>query len=239
MKPYPTTDKEIAHFWGIADRTLFRWKADGAPIRDELAMRAWLATRKNLPKSVLEKIQLTGGDILSAPVSPVSGSKPGAAAALKRLQEAELAAWERLQKALAGGNPLHIKLEREAWLKISDALRKYELLVEQSRREAGELIPRAELEKFIVHFCNFSRTAFTARAEDLVNQFVGRSELEIYAVLRRALDENLFATATSYLVDGQPDLAASARRFVRNAFIVSDEEIEKYLEDWLKRATSK
>jgi hypothetical protein len=65
----------------------------------------------------------------------------GAASALKRLETSELQAFERLQGAFARGNPLEIREARENWLRISEALRKYDLLVEQSRRDAGELVP--------------------------------------------------------------------------------------------------
>jgi hypothetical protein len=99
---------------------------------------AWLATRKNLPRSVLEKIKIPAPKSVS---SPVSGGTAGAASALKRLETSELQAFERLQGAFARGKPLEIREARENWLRISEALRKYDLLVEQSRRDAGELVP--------------------------------------------------------------------------------------------------
>ena len=139
---YPDTDKEIASFWGTNPRTLYRWKSLGAPLRDHEAMLSWLATRKNLPK-VIEKIAALPQENVSSPAS--NGGTAGAAQALKRLEAAELQAFERLQKALASGNPIMIRECRESWLKISESLRRYDLMIEQSRRDAGELTPVAKL----------------------------------------------------------------------------------------------
>jgi hypothetical protein len=138
MKSYPKTDKEIAVYWGVPIRTLFRWKGDAAPIHDYAELCQWFATRKNLPRSVLEKIKVPAPKNVS---SGASGGVAGAASALKRLETSELQAFERLQGAFARGKPLEIREARENWLRISEALRKYDLLVEQSRRDAGELVP--------------------------------------------------------------------------------------------------
>jgi hypothetical protein len=63
--------------YGVNERTLRRWKADGAPLDDEKAMQAWFATRKNLPKSVLEQLRL--------PTVSAKRCSQGAAGALQRL----------------------------------------------------------------------------------------------------------------------------------------------------------
>jgi hypothetical protein len=226
-----SADADIASFWGISDRTFRRWKSDGAPIHDEKAMQAWLATRKNLPHSVLEKLKLP---TVAGGVSILVGrGTSGAGAALKRLQEAELAAFERLQVAIAGGNPLLIKEAREGWTKLCESLRKYELLVEASRREAGELIPRVELQKFVTHFYSFGKSALRGQAEDLVNSFMGKSELEIYERLRDVLNRNLFDTVLSWM-RGCADqrLIESGRKFLQAAYVMTDEQIDSWLREW-------
>jgi hypothetical protein len=119
MNEYPKTDKERSEFWGVKIRTMFRWKGDGAPLDDYEQMLRWLSTRKNLPRSVLEKIQTPVGNNVS---STAANGTAGAAAALKRLEAAELHAFERMQAALARGNPLEICEARENWLRISESL---------------------------------------------------------------------------------------------------------------------
>ena len=136
MNTYPKTDKERSEFWGVNVRTMARWKVDAAPLDNYDDMLVWLSTRKNLPRSVLEKIQLPTPKNVS---SQVAAGTAGAASALKRLEAAEVAAFERLQEAIARGNPLEIRERRDTWLKISESLRKYDLMIESNRRVAGEL----------------------------------------------------------------------------------------------------
>ncbi len=155
-------------------------------------MLQWLAPRKNLPRAVLAKIKLPPPKNES---STVTGSTQvefagtaGAASALKRLEGAEIAAWNRHMVALDRGNPIEIREARDSWLKISESLRKFDLLVEQNRREAGELIPRETLQSFIELFLRFSRTSFTLEAQDLVSKLSGASEIEIYQLLRASMN---------------------------------------------------
>ena len=216
MNEYPTTDKEIAQFWGVPIRTLFRWKGDAAPIHDYDELCQWFATRKNLPRSVREKIRTPAGENVS---SPLSGGVAGAAAALKRLEAAELQAFERLQAALARGNPLEIRECRESWLKISESLRKYDLLIEENRRDAGELVPVSELNKFIHLFVAWVQSTFMLAAEGLTNDFVGQKELVIYDKIKQLGNKALFIGAMGYIKGGgkndpDPRLVAHAEKVV-------------------------
>ena len=73
--------------------------------------------------------------------------KSGAAEALKRLEQDELFAYSYMQELIAkNASVIAIKLSRENWLKTSESLRKYDLMVEQSRRDSGELISRKIVE---------------------------------------------------------------------------------------------
>lgn len=112
---------------------------------DEAAMWEWLASRKNLPAGTR---QLLGNRIEFSALGETSGEH-GAAAALRRMESAERSAFEDYKKALAGGSPYAIKHTQDRWTKLTEALRKYDLLVEQSRRDAGELMPRSEVERVL------------------------------------------------------------------------------------------
>jgi hypothetical protein len=179
-------------------------------------MLTWLAGRKNLPRAVLESIKLPPGKVSS------NGGTPGAASALKRLEGSELQAFDRLQLALGRGNPLEIRECRENWLKISESLRRFDLLVEQNRRDAGELVPIAEVEKFIGRFLSSLETASTLYSEEVTNALVGRSELEIYEQIRNLFTESLIGSALSYVkgggpLDPDPRLVAHAEKCVEKA----------------------
>ena len=114
-------NEAIASHWGVTVRTVRSWRREGAPFGDEQQMFVWLAGRKNIARGVLQKIQST------APEEVVSAGNNkgeiGAAPALARLEISELAAFERLQAALASGNPIAIRESRESWLRISESLR--------------------------------------------------------------------------------------------------------------------
>jgi hypothetical protein len=161
---YPTSDKEISDFWGVPVRTIYRWESLGAPFRDYEQMLSWFATRKNLPKVVIEKLAALPQANVS---SPVSNGRSGAAEALKRLESSELQAFERMQAALASGNPIMIRECRESWLKISESLRRYDLMVEASRRDAGELVLVSQVKIFINYFLAGCGTVLVPRAESL------------------------------------------------------------------------
>jgi hypothetical protein len=219
MTEYPKTDKERSEFWGVKIRTMFRWKGDGAPLDDYEQMLAWLSTRKNLPRSVLERIQIPAPKNAS---SHVSGGTAGAASALKRLEAAELQAFERLQAGLARGNPLEIREARESWLKISESLRRYDLMIEANRRDAGELVPVSEVQTFISYFITYFAVVTTGQAESITNDLIGRSEpLQVYDRLRHWFDEAIVTAVFGYLKGRKsPDqrLVAYAEKCMRGHY---------------------
>ena len=221
MTEYPKNDKEIAQFWGVPVRTVFRWKGDDAPLDNYDDMLTWFATRKNLPRAVLAKIRMIPAQENVS--SPVSGGVAGAAAALKRLESTELQAFERMQAALARGNPLEIREARESWLKISESLRRFDLMIEQNRRDAGELVSVSELKKFISLFIAFANTAFRLSAESSTNEIAGKKEPEIYSHIRQLGNKALFMAAIGYIKGGGenfPDarLVAYAEQCVEEEF---------------------
>ena len=134
--------------------------------------------------------------------SPVVAGVTGAAQALKRLETTELQAFERMQSAIVSGNPLAIRETRESWLKISESLRRFDLMIEQNRRDAGELVPVTEINKFIRSFVSYMQVALTYRAESLVNEVMGKDELSMCRALRTLFDMTLFYGVLGYIKGG-------------------------------------
>lgn len=139
------TDADLAELYNCDERTIRNWRKEDAPLHDPQAMTAWLANRKNVPPAT--------GAPSGAPAFQLSTFEltedEGAAAALRRLGEAELNAAKNYQRALKEGNPLLIKATQNAWLETLDVLRKYDAQIEAGRRDAGELVPREELERIL------------------------------------------------------------------------------------------
>ncbi len=76
-------------------------------------------------------------------------ARVGAARALERLEAEEAALYCAYKSARASGDVLSAKLSRDSWLKVSESLRKYDLMVVASRRGEGELVPRKAVEAWL------------------------------------------------------------------------------------------
>jgi len=202
----------------VSPRTLKRWKAQGAPLGDDSRLRAWLAGRKNLPQSIIAQL----GDTMSADGDSVpivsNDGNGGAAAALRRLEREEVSAYGRLQSAIASGDPLAAKSERDAWLKVSESLRKYDLAIEQARREAGELMPRAEVEGLISFFVGCAPLLSHEEAEQLAGQLAGSTEWPIYSAVRGLMTLKFFETLARWAEGtGRGTLVAIVKKIIRGA----------------------
>jgi hypothetical protein len=155
----PNNEKELAEKHSCSVRTIRRWKAEGAPLGDEPQMALWLASRKHVPKATA-----TQQRVKASPAPPKRGKgeagTQGAASALRRLEAEELKAYESLQVALESGDPIAIRFAREHWVRISESLRKFDLLVEQNRRDSGEMISRKLCEDLLEQLTYLVRINF-------------------------------------------------------------------------------
>lgn len=168
------TQSALARIWGVSQPAVAKLVKRGMPLTSEEDARAWKvleSQRRGRTKPPALPTQAAGAKP-AAPPAPRSAAarrlrqgrvaagegKTGAEHALARLEAEENAAHERLQYFLAqldaADSPSdalviasNVKLAREDWLKVSESLRKYDLLVEASRRDSGHLIPRAESEQ--------------------------------------------------------------------------------------------
>ena len=166
-------------------------------------MRTWLATRKNIPPATKAMLAEQGRErrakvSAQVPEEGETGSSIGAPAALKRLENGEVAAYGLLQSALKGGDPSEIKATREGWLKVGDSLRRYDLLVESQRRESGEMVNRSEVEQHIQNFFKWFKLALVRSTSALASELASMTApAEIEEALRRAyIDNTLSALVT-------------------------------------------
>jgi hypothetical protein len=196
----------LATRWAANTRTIRRWKAEGAPLTNDEAMPAWLRSRRKIPAGTAALLAARPDDARSVTppkgrgarvvVAVASGEEPvqGAAAALKRLEEDEARLWQQLcaMEADPGADSEEIGKVRKAWLQTGDSLRRYELAVEQSRRDAGQLLPRAELEEYAAGLIvNFGQST-KASLENLAGRLAGLdSPAAVWALLRPAWDKAL------------------------------------------------
>jgi len=140
------TDDKLAEKWACDPHTIRRWRKAGAPLSNEKRMRTWLAGRKHLPPGTTTLIQESRAVETSNFASADQKLPTGAAFALKRLEQMEARMFTQLSRAMEGGDPIEVKTARESWQKVCEQLRKADLAIEQSRRDAGELVPREQVE---------------------------------------------------------------------------------------------
>ena len=140
--------KHYADKYGVSKSTLARWKRNGCDITDEKAVSAMRAAFKKVGAPSAGDFKAPEKKVTSEPVD-LNRGESGAAAALERLEHAERSAYGDFVAAIQEGIPNEIKNAREGWLKISESLRKYDVMVEQSRREKGALLPKEEVERIL------------------------------------------------------------------------------------------
>lgn len=198
---YQHPQKHYAEREKVDVRTVRRWMKEDAPLDDLPKFAAWLACRKNVPNSTKDSLSYPPASTPSPAPDP-SDHNTGAASALRRLEAEEVSAYKRLQAAIKSNVPQLIKLAREDWLKIGDSLRHYDLLVEQNRRDSGELYPRAELERILKALGWYLRMACVQASRSSAENFCGIKEpWAVDSLLTRIFNEqllNAFAALASH-----------------------------------------
>lgn len=190
-----TENSKLAKAWGCSPFTISRWRNQGAPLADKAAMAQWLAARKNLPTGTRAILAKANGAAASAMVADAASDNVsiGAASALRRLEQAEKTTYRLLQTALKSGNPSGIKLARENWLSIGNQLRQYDRQVARDQRDAGELIPRRDIEAHVRHFMKCLRLAGQSAANSMAPRLIGCDAVDLSEAMKRSFWENMLS----------------------------------------------
>src|SRR5215472_16368594 len=114
-----TSDKKLAEKYHCDERTVRRWRKDGAPLSEPAEMPAWLLSRRSIPSGTAALLEGKETKTVSNIASQDTGddsARTGAAGALRRLESAERTTYKILQAALKSGSAASIKVARENWL---------------------------------------------------------------------------------------------------------------------------
>jgi hypothetical protein len=162
-------------------------------------MRIWLAGQRHIPEGTRALLEATGTSERAANVA--QDGKPqaeGAANALRRLESAEARAYADFKQATASGDDIRIRASRENWLKISESLRRFDLAIEQARRDAGDLVPKEAALRMCYEIKEGLWFAFLAM-EQACPFFVGlTSPLQAWELLTK-LRDSVLASVTTHL----------------------------------------
>lgn len=192
------SDSKLAAKWGANVRTIRRWRKAGAPLSNAKAMAQWLTSRRHLPPGTSAILFGQDAQAVSS-IAAAAGCDPterGAAKALHRLEEAERTTYRLLQAALKLGSAPAIKTARENWLAIGDQLRQYDRQVERDRRDAGELVPRSQVERYVATFVHLFRLSIRPAVRRIVVAMRANAD---DITIRETLREQLWDNALSVL----------------------------------------
>jgi hypothetical protein len=202
--------KTVGRNW----RTLQRWAAEGCRLENPEALKSFLTAkelrRTNIarsrerrgidrsPGTGHNKKRRTSAKRVVAPngsseavgngeTSPSPG-KTGAGHTLRRLEEEEQRAYERMRLALEHGNPIEIQNAQELWLKIAEVLRRLDAGVAISRRSEEEMIPLKTAQDTITFVSEWLRVSIcvflSAEGLTLAGGFKTVGELKSYFIGR-------------------------------------------------------
>jgi len=148
------TATELAAALGIARNTLYKHRRQpGAPQDWDLERwQQYLRLRRATHGLAPAAGEPNGEKAEAAAELPDGEALPdargvGAAAALQRLSDLEEVFHRRLLNALASQDAAAVVVARDNWLKVSESLRRYDLVVAEARRAGERQMPQGEAEK--------------------------------------------------------------------------------------------
>jgi hypothetical protein len=174
---------DLSRQTGRSPPTLRRWARTGLDLDDQAALKEFLE-RMDSRKPAFDRTRKRDfSRVRNRPahqpqVPPERAKRPsersdrrgngetlaegrkGAGAALERLEHEELQAHRRLQTALSNGNPIEIDAAQSFWLRCSEVLRRLDLAVETSRREAETQVPLRVAQEAQTAAAEWMRIAF-------------------------------------------------------------------------------
>jgi hypothetical protein len=143
-------DVMLAQFWDCDERTIRRWRKAGAPLMDEpKRMRVWLSCQRTVPAGTLTLLQLRRAQETIEAAAAAQSLPEGLAALLKRQETEEARAFTRYKAAEQGGDAVSLKEARQHWQAMSKALLPTYRLIDESRRDSGELVPREDVLRLV------------------------------------------------------------------------------------------
>jgi hypothetical protein len=202
-------DVKLAAKWACDERTIRRWRKDGAPLGRPAAMRVWLACRKNLPPGTAGLLTEHRRVTTAKDLAGDGGLDKGAASALRRLEIMEAKTYRALERAMERGDAIEVKATRESWLRVSESLRRYDLAIEANRRGV-DLVPKklvVDAARKCAAGLRFAHRGFESCAQLVVGL---NDPAAVWSVLAKPADEFMPAALASLEHSGCPEWLLTA-----------------------------
>lgn len=121
----------------------------------------------------------------------LSKQKPGLAAAIKRLQRAEIEAHGIFMLALSTDDVDLIARKKRDWVDLIEQLRKVEQSNPDIERANAQTLPVSEVEREAARMCLAFKVALESLPRGLPQRLVGQDEATIQEVLRAGVNDAL------------------------------------------------
>lgn len=141
------TQQQIADTFGVGQKMVSRWKQQGAPMDDLLALCKWLRlNRQRMPKELkqgIERIeQQAGKSVIQAATTDAPSNR-------KTLEDFRDYYVEQLNIATQASLPDEVKHWNDLLLKTEKCIREAEAHIKKLGIDRGEMIPREEIERIL------------------------------------------------------------------------------------------
>lgn len=168
MKRPPKSIGGLAVHWRVGEATIKRWRAKGAPLHDDRAAAQWVLSQRNMTPAAAARARQLMGD---APADTPGASPPtprytqsewdalvkqaeleadrNPQASLVSLKRASAVARFLYERAAMADNRADMKFYREELMTFEGLLHDALLRAKKLNLDAGELLPRAEVERII------------------------------------------------------------------------------------------
>ena len=193
-------------------------------------MRSWLTGRRSIPPGTLALLEQYRVSESAEGATQAQTLIEGVAAALKRLEEMEARSFTEYKRVLRTGDEHAIKAAHAIWLKNGDALRRYDLAIEQNRRDSGQLIPKDEILRLIYILKDAHYFALLGEFQSACQSLVGlRDPLDAWSILSK-LRGTVHASVIAWLRQDrkEPVPAWMVKAFTEGEFPCASEKEQAY-----------
>jgi hypothetical protein len=214
--------EQAAELVGKSVATIWRYKRAGVDVTNRDALLQYSQV-KNAKAVGAARGKRPVSDAASVGELPAGGS-PGAVAALKRLQNFEVDFARRLERALKSDNTELIQIARDDHVKIAEALRRYERVVEESKRDLGHLIPKSEAHRGAITAATWFKLAWRLWLSSCLSDVVAVGSDNLREA--KAKCEETFAEI----------LGVSLRNAQESSFVMPDWAVNLIKDEWHVRS---
>lgn len=180
------TQQQIADTFGVGQKMVSRWKQQGAPMSDLLALCKWIRLhRQRMPKELkqgIERIERQAGQTV------IQKAKADAPSDRRTLEDFRDYYVEQLNIATQASLPDEVKHWNDLLLKTEKCIREAEAHIKKLGLESGETIDRVEVERILAAVIYAGNACVRAQIKEIAEALAAESDpAVIYEALAPAI----------------------------------------------------